>query len=726
MAQINLGGSIGVPGSTAVLGNYNIIFASDADHTMTVTEFSNKFLNVTSSLSLTATHNLIAPLNQGQEYVVQNNTTGGQSIVIKGSTGTGVTVPHAGTLSVVCDGTNYMQTSGSGTFTAGGDLSGTSSSQTVIALQGHPVSATSPTSGQVLEFTGGAWTPVTFSPAGVSWTGDLGAGAGTTPSSDSVQYVTSISGAQGGGTPGRIQLYGNEFRILNSVTSDFNFDWMPMTSSTGVGAAGHKIILTAQNGQVGGSGFASGIGGDIKLQAGSGVSGGGSTASNGGDIQIFSGPGAGGAPAGGLIFETGDSQQFISIDNTSGPGSNGITIESIDNLIISNSQTGPVALLVIANSWDGYTSALQMSANTVFLNCGVQHGYYPYTQLQTNGVIQFQVSGPPFPTGSFPTDPFITVVTGQTQVASSTFTIRTLNGSGTGLVGVDNNGTVSFTPYSAVTPVWSNDLSGNSTTTNTNQYVSSLSYSSSSSGGPIAINGTGTSLQWANNNTGPVITQASPASAAVAFGAAGADLLIQPQPGQPVTGAGNQGGTGGNLRLTSGLGGTSSGGPVGGAGEIIISDGVDSIMVEPGPGIIVLTAFNDVLLQAGTSQIDLTQKQARFNSGMRFAGVNVTSSTYTCDSGTLGDYYLMCSTGSTAVAITLPSPQTGRTIVVKDISGNAATNNITVTAPAGVHIDSGTSYVINTNWASITFVALTVGEGVQHWYVVSEYNGTVI
>ena len=56
---------------------------------------------------------------------------------------------------------------------------------------------------------------------------------------------------------------------------------------------------------------------------------------------------------------------------------------------------------------------------------------------------------------------------------------------------------------------WSNDLVNS---TNTNQYVSSLSYSSSSAGGAILINGTGSSLIFAANNTAPTINQGTQTS----------------------------------------------------------------------------------------------------------------------------------------------------------------------------------------------------------------------
>ena len=52
-------------------------------------------------------------------------------------------------------------------LTASGDLSGSSTRQTVIGLQGNPVASTTPTSSQVLQWNGSAWAPVTLS-AGTS------------------------------------------------------------------------------------------------------------------------------------------------------------------------------------------------------------------------------------------------------------------------------------------------------------------------------------------------------------------------------------------------------------------------------------------------------------------------------------------------------------------------------------------------------------------------------
>jgi hypothetical protein len=52
----------------------------------------------------------------------------------------------------------------------------------------------------------------------------------------------------------------------------------------------------------------------------------------------------------------------------------------------------------------------------------------------------------------------------------------------------------------------------------------------------------------------------------------------------------------------------------------------------------------------------------------------------------------------------LPASPTGTVFIVKDISGAAFTNNITVTATGGALIDGAASALINTNYGSITLV----------------------
>ena len=115
---------------------------TDANYTMSnfngvVDEARNQVLIVTGTL--TATRNLIAPLVE-KTYVVQNNTTGSQSVQIIGSSGLGVTIPNGIAAYVYCDGTNfYNATSGSvGNYKVNGNLSvtGTTTLSSTLAVTG--------------------------------------------------------------------------------------------------------------------------------------------------------------------------------------------------------------------------------------------------------------------------------------------------------------------------------------------------------------------------------------------------------------------------------------------------------------------------------------------------------------------------------------------------------------------------------------------------------------
>lgn len=104
--QINLTGNIGCQGFPCV-NNGTLIMSSDANRNMTAQETSAFYIKVTSSVSLTATRNLIAPAGRFP-FTIENLTTGGQSIQIIGSSGTGVTIANGTTVAVWNDGTNYV------------------------------------------------------------------------------------------------------------------------------------------------------------------------------------------------------------------------------------------------------------------------------------------------------------------------------------------------------------------------------------------------------------------------------------------------------------------------------------------------------------------------------------------------------------------------------------------------------------------------------------------
>jgi hypothetical protein len=106
--------NLGTALEQAIVGYGNPSYASDANLSISLTNTNAAqaaralVLNVTSSVSLTATRELIVPTIEKQ-YIVQNNTTGSQSITVKTSAGTGITVPNGRKAHLYVDGTNVIQ-----------------------------------------------------------------------------------------------------------------------------------------------------------------------------------------------------------------------------------------------------------------------------------------------------------------------------------------------------------------------------------------------------------------------------------------------------------------------------------------------------------------------------------------------------------------------------------------------------------------------------------------
>jgi len=106
--------NIGTAIEQAITGFGNPVFTTDANLTISLTNTvalqtaRALVLNATSSGSLTATRELIVPTIEKQ-YIVQNNTTGGQSITVKTSAGTGITVTNGRKAHLYVDGTNVIQ-----------------------------------------------------------------------------------------------------------------------------------------------------------------------------------------------------------------------------------------------------------------------------------------------------------------------------------------------------------------------------------------------------------------------------------------------------------------------------------------------------------------------------------------------------------------------------------------------------------------------------------------
>ena len=106
--------NIGTAIEQAITGFGNPIFTTDANLTISLTNTvalqtaRALVLNATSSGSLTATRELVVPTIEKQ-YIVQNNTTGGQSITVKTSAGTGITISNGRKAHLYVDGTNVIQ-----------------------------------------------------------------------------------------------------------------------------------------------------------------------------------------------------------------------------------------------------------------------------------------------------------------------------------------------------------------------------------------------------------------------------------------------------------------------------------------------------------------------------------------------------------------------------------------------------------------------------------------
>lgn len=81
---------------------------ADANITLTAAEARNQVLRFTSTVSLTATRNVVLPLAP-QIWVVSNETTGAQSLQFIGATGTGITVANARRAILFSDGTNIIR-----------------------------------------------------------------------------------------------------------------------------------------------------------------------------------------------------------------------------------------------------------------------------------------------------------------------------------------------------------------------------------------------------------------------------------------------------------------------------------------------------------------------------------------------------------------------------------------------------------------------------------------
>lgn len=97
----------------SISGTVSLTSMTNADYTLTngngnaANEARYMALLVPSSLTLTAARNIIVP-STSKMYLVKNSTTGGFSVTVKTSAGTGIAVPNGSEMMLYCDGTNVL------------------------------------------------------------------------------------------------------------------------------------------------------------------------------------------------------------------------------------------------------------------------------------------------------------------------------------------------------------------------------------------------------------------------------------------------------------------------------------------------------------------------------------------------------------------------------------------------------------------------------------------
>jgi hypothetical protein len=679
--------------------NYAVItLTSDADYTLTAANYVNPILQISSSVSLTATRNIIGPSTTGARFSIFNNTTGGQSIIFKASTGTGVTIPNGVRAVVHFNGTNYVAE----TVIPATDLSGTNTSQTVVGIRGNPVPSPTGTN-TFLEWTGSVFT--WGSATSVTWGSDL------VNSTNTNQYVSSLSynNTAGGGT---ITINGT------STVLQWASNTVPLFNQATLAGTGSNAGQTMT----------------FQAQAGQNVSSG--TNNNGGNLVLKSGAvgtgGTGGTSGSVLVNTDGTTQVTVApaLTTIANAASFSSTVAITGNLTLSAAllwaigsapQQGYVAITLTSDA--NFTpSSSQYNASTLAFTSSVsltatRNIVLPLTQgarwivyNNTTGAQSLQVIGS---SGS-----------GFTVANGSSALVWT---DGTNFYGVSGGG-------GGGSVTWANDLVNS---TNTNQYVSSLSYNSSAAGGTITINGTSTVLQWASNTT-PVFNQATLAGTGANNGKT---FTVQAQAGQNVSSGTNN--SGGNLVLAGGAAGT--GGTGGSAGDVVIQNGA-TVVATLNATDIDSDGFAEVI-EIGSSISNprfyqITQSGTGANAGFNFqinaqAGQNVSSGTNNNGGnlilaggaagtggtgGSAGDVIIQ--NGSVVVATLNATDidadgfaevmEIGATIVAPRLyqvtqsgTGANAGYNLKINAQAGQNVSSGT----NNNGGNLILASGAVGTG---------------
>jgi hypothetical protein len=131
---------------TAIAG-YRSVEMANADYTLTSTpaatnEARNMMLNMTTAalVPLTATRNVIAPA-VSKLYIITNSTGGGQVITLKTASGVGVSINNGITKAIICNGTDMIEVTSSGSGGGGSSGNGLLYENNTVAATSYTITA---------------------------------------------------------------------------------------------------------------------------------------------------------------------------------------------------------------------------------------------------------------------------------------------------------------------------------------------------------------------------------------------------------------------------------------------------------------------------------------------------------------------------------------------------------------------------------------------------------
>ena len=360
----NLGGLI----EQSIAGVISISML-DANYTLTnfngvVDEARNQVLIVGGTNS--APRNIIAPMVE-KTYIIRNQTIGGQTIQIIGSSGLGVIIPNGVTASVYCDGTNFYRasTGTTGNYSVNGNLNVTGTTALTGALTASTAAFSGAISSVSPSFTG---TPV--APTAT-------AGTNTTQIATTA-FVQATAAGLGLGT------------IATQNANNVNITGGSLTGMTNVAGGTHSGTTATFSGAVsGGSGVFSGaVSGTTGTFSGA-VSGTTGTFSGAMSAASLSGTAATGSGASGTwgIAITGNAASATNATNstnaTTVTGATQSNITSIPNLATVGTIT--------SGTWSGSFGAVS-GANLTTLNANnLASGTVPSARL--SGTYNINISG---------------------------------------------------------------------------------------------------------------------------------------------------------------------------------------------------------------------------------------------------------------------------------------------------------------------------------------------